>query len=344
MKGECTTDVRVVRGNLMITPHQAALHAFLAQWLQEELGLPSGFVSSLFHEGRVKLGSRQANPDSPIPSGTKIWLLGVSRAQSHSSKRDSGSQRLPTDLEDVAPTVLYEDEHMLIVDKPAGLLVHSDGTGIRDTLMNRVEEYLKAHTEDVHLFHVHRLDKDTTGCLLFAKHEFAARVLDAMMVRRQIHRTYVTIVSGRLPSSEGRFDAPIGRDRHRAGTYRVSVTGKAAVTNYRQLHSAKDASGRRDQAEASNVISLVTCWLETGRTHQIRVHLSAAGCPIVGDELYGGIRTGDGWEWTGEGFALHAFRLSLTHPYSKELIEVEAPLPQPFRSVINELGWQDVVL
>jgi 23S rRNA pseudouridine1911/1915/1917 synthase len=346
----------------MITPSHTALDVSLEQWLQEELGLSSGFVASLFHERRVRCGGREARPNSPIRAGIKIWLHGTSPREgqvppSPPSLQSSsgGGQALVSSTEPLSPAVLYEDEHILIVDKPAGLLVHSDGTGVSDTLMTRVEEYFRACGEDVHPFHVHRLDKGTTGCLLFAKHEFAARTLDSMMVHRQIHRTYVAVVSGRLPLAAGRFEAPIGRDRHRAGAYRVSVTGKAAITNYRQLRSRANETrqgpkarqayrARQGSGADEEVISLVTCSLETGRTHQIRVHLSAAGCPIVGDELYGGRPNGDGWEWTGNGLALHAIHLSLVHPYSKERLNIEAPLPEPLKRLMEEFGWQDAVL
>ncbi len=214
--------------------------------------------------------------------------------------------------------ILYEDDFALVVSKPAGMKVHPTEAGERGTLLQAVDYLLASDGQRVRARHIHRLDEDTTGPVLFAKHAWVQTVLDAAMREKAIGRTYIAVVQGRLAKAAGRIDAPIGRDRHHPTRRRVSPRGEHAVTRFERLETYRDAS-------------LVRLRLETGRTHQIRVHLSDAGHPLYGDLLYGGKPDAIGRQ------ALHGEHLAFPHPLTSELIEVEAPWPDDFHALLQRL-------
>lgn len=305
----------------MITPGQKHISdESLGAWLQQELWLPRGFVNTLFAQDRVRAAGNPLTSTAPIPRRAKVWLL----EQTMQEDLDKA------DLADVpAPVVRYEDDHVLVVDKPAGLLIHSDGTGKSDTQTERVQKYLRSSGHTSPAFHVHRLDVGTTGCVLFAKHSFALRSLDTMMRERRIHRTYLAAVCG-VTATTGSIRQPIGRDRHHAGAFRISATGKPAVTHYTRI-----------AVDSRTSISLLKCEIETGRTHQIRVHLASLGHPVIGDATYAGMTGDEGWRWSGPGQALHGWRISFQHPYTKEFLSIEAPIPVSVKSLFPEdADWE----
>ena len=203
--------------------------------------------------------------------------------------------------------ILFEDDFILIANKPAGISTHPNEKGKTDTLMNRLVAYLKQKGEPVYIKHIQRLDKDTTGAVLFAKSALVGTMLDHALTRREIKRTYLAIVHGKLNKQKGTIDAKIGRDRHHPTRRRVSPTGQEAVTHYEVVNY----NGEKN-------ISTVMCQLDTGRTHQIRVHLSDLGHPLVGDQLYGGKK--DFYRQ-----ALHAIQLDFTHPLTLKKMSIRAP-------------------
>lgn len=203
--------------------------------------------------------------------------------------------------------ILYEDEHLLIVNKKAGIATHPNKATDRHTLANAVAFYLQENKDDRKIRHVHRLDKDTTGTLLFAKHALAHAILNRMLTERKIKRTYKALVHGMIQKEKGSLHFPIGRDRHHATRRRVSKTGQHAVTHYRVLRKFTQKN-----------LTLLECTLETGRTHQIRVHMSHLGHPLIGDLLYGGKPIFNRQ-------ALHAYSLQFTHPFTNEQVQVFAP-------------------
>ncbi|MGV3466413.1 MAG: RluA family pseudouridine synthase [Heyndrickxia sp.] len=203
--------------------------------------------------------------------------------------------------------VLYEDDHLLVVNKPAGMETHPNEAGQHHTLANAVAYHLKQKGEQRRVRHIHRLDKDTTGAVLFAKHAFSHALLDRMLNERTIKRTYLAIVQGIIKDRAGVIDQPIGRDRHHPTRRRVSKTGQNAVTRYKLV-----------QTFPSKKLSMIECNLDTGRTHQIRVHLSSIGHPLAGDVLYGG-------KPIFKRQALHARKLVFTHPLTEAKIECIAP-------------------
>lgn len=204
--------------------------------------------------------------------------------------------------------VLYEDESVLVVDKPQGIIVHPDDKAKTGTLVNLVAGHFERQGLDRRVGYLHRLDKDTTGCLLVAKNLLAHAKLSSQWDHETVTRSYLALVSGRFRSAAGTIDLPLGRDRHVAGRHRVHPDGEPAVTKY-QLVRQYDG------------YAAVRLTLLTGRTHQIRAHMAHLGHPLLGDALYGGdakdiART-----------ALHAETISFPHPMTGERLVVSAPIP-----------------
>ena len=207
-------------------------------------------------------------------------------------------------------TVIYEDEVLLAWDKPAGIIVHGDGTGVR-TLTDVVAAHLDATGRaDARPQPVQRLDAETTGLVLFSLDRATQPALDAQVAGHTMDKTYLAVVSGRVPWAQKTVRQPIGRDRHDARRMRACRPGqgKPAETRIRRV-AEKD--GR----------TLLVVTLVTGRRHQIRVHLASLGHPIVGDALYGGARSTSG-------LLLHAWREELDHPVSGERLRLETAWPQ----------------
>ena len=235
----------------------------------------------------------------------------------------------PTEME---LPVVHEDEHIIVIDKPAGLVVHPAAGHVDDTLLNGL---LAAYPELAQVPRagiVHRLDRDTTGLLVVARTLAAQTALVAALQRRDVSREYRAVVNG-VPVSGATVDRPIGRhprDRQRMAV--LESGGREAVTHYRVLE--------RFRAHACLAVQL-----ETGRTHQIRVHLSEAGFPVTGDPDYGGRvrlpkQAAPGLVDALRAFrrqALHAFRLSFVHPGSGEMIGFEAPVPEDMQCLLAEL-------
>ncbi|MHA0857055.1 RluA family pseudouridine synthase [Paenibacillus sp. CMAA1364] len=204
--------------------------------------------------------------------------------------------------------VLYEDDFCLVVHKPAGMTIHPDGRPDEVTLDHLVAFHYESKGEDVAVRHIHRLDKDTSGPVLYAKNEWAQLKLDEDMRLKQMERKYIAFVEGTVSPTLMMIDLPIGKDRHHAQRRRISPTGQEARTRVRV-------------GEVYRGSSLIYLELETGRTHQIRVHLSYAGHPLLGDILYGGSHQLFARQ------ALHGERLCFTHPLTGEYLEIADPWP-----------------
>ena len=237
----------------------------------------------------------------------------------------------PLDLEpeDIPLSIVYEDDDLLVVDKPAGLTVHPSPGHSRHTLVHAV----LAHCPDLSGVGgaqrpgiVHRLDKDTSGLIIVAKNDKAHLSLARQLKERMVEKTYLALVEGRVKQAEGVIDAPIGRHpRHRKRMAVLergsSARSREALTNYRLLREVK---GR----------SFLEVWPETGRTHQIRVHLASIGHPIVGDPVYGRKRRGA--VAVARQF-LHAHRLVFQHPRTGERLELEAPLAEDLAQALAKM-------
>lgn len=214
--------------------------------------------------------------------------------------------------------IMFEDEHILVVHKAAGIAVHPTEVNQGGTLANAVAYHYQLHGQQIKVRHVHRLDKDTSGVLLIAKHAIAHAILDEMLRERRIRRFYLAVTTGTFKTKKGTIEAAIGRDRHHATRRRVSPKGDAAVTHYRVIEQYHNAA-------------LLELELETGRTHQIRVHLSHIGHPLYGDTLYGGPA------YPVRRQALHGARLQFEHPITREMLDITAPLPEDMQRLLTYL-------
>ncbi|UYZ14689.1 RluA family pseudouridine synthase [Brevibacillus sp. WF146] len=210
--------------------------------------------------------------------------------------------------------IRHEDEDIMVIAKPAGLVVHPTGGHTGGTLANGVVAYWRERGERRKFRPVNRLDKDTSGLLIVAKNQWAHEQFSRMQKERTLHRWYQAIVEGEVAEEEGTVDAPIGLRDDSIIVREVRPDGQPAVTRYRVL-----ARG--------GGMSWLELKLETGRTHQIRVHMSHLGHPLAGDDLYGGSRTCIGRQ------ALHAARLSFVHPRSGQAMEWSEPLPADMREL-----------
>lgn len=209
--------------------------------------------------------------------------------------------------QDLSIEVLYEDDHLIIVNKPAGIDTHPNIDGQKGTLANGVAYYFQEKNECHRVRHIHRLDRDTSGAILFAKHSLSHAILDRLLNERKIKRTYYALVQGLIKKPSFVIDNPIGRDRHHPTRRRVSTSGQTAITRVTVLN-----------VFPKEKYSLIECSLDTGRTHQIRVHLSSIGHPLVGDTLYGGKPVFNRQ-------ALHARKLAFVHPFLGKKVECIAP-------------------
>lgn len=203
--------------------------------------------------------------------------------------------------------VLFEDEHLLVLNKPADMDTHPNESQQEDTLLNGAAFHLQANGENLKPRHIHRLDRETTGAVLFAKTHLASAILDRLLEERKIKRTYLAITDGIIAKKKGTINKPIGRDRHHPVRRRVSHTGQPAITHYEVLKYFKNENK-----------TLIRCSLDTGRTHQIRVHLSDINHPLSGDVLYGGT---DAFSRQ----ALHAVKMDIPHPFTGEIVTCHAP-------------------
>jgi len=229
---------------------------------------------------------------------------------------------------EIVVPLVHEDEHLLVIDKPAGLIVHPGAGQPTGTLVHgllaRYPELVGVGADPARPGVVHRLDKGTSGLLLVARTQVAYAALVAALSARAVHRRYRTLVWGAVAAASGLIDAPIGRSSREAMKMAVAVRGKEARTRYEVLATF---------SEPVEVTELA-CTLETGRTHQIRVHLSSIGHPVVGDLRYHGARQSLPM---GRPF-LHAELLELDHPVTGDALRFESALPDDLRQVLAQLG------
>ena len=225
--------------------------------------------------------------------------------------------------EDIALDVTHEDDCLLVVNKPAGLVCHPGHGNNTGTLQAGILRHLPAAAALPRAGLAHRLDKETSGLLAIAKNEAALRHLQGQLKTRQMGREYLALARGSPPAT-GAINLPIGRSRHAPTKMAVRVGGREAITHFRRERQWRN-------------FALLRCFLQTGRTHQIRVHLAHRGFPVVGDSLYERGRAGAPPPFALRRHALHAARLRLQHPQTNEEVEWSAPLPQDMARALAAL-------
>lgn len=214
--------------------------------------------------------------------------------------------------------ILYEDDIFLVINKEPHMLVHSDGINTDHTVCNCVQYYFMQSQQTCPVRPLHRLDQETSGILLFCKYPLLQPLLDHWMESKQIQRSYLAVVEGKFPNKKQVYTDPIGRDRHDARRYITYPKGKPACTKAALL-----------QYDERTNCSLIRCTLETGRTHQIRVHLSTHGYPLVNDPLYGRKKKRSGR------LALHSATISLFHPLTQQMLTISCPLPKDLTQLMH---------
>ncbi|REJ13778.1 MAG: RluA family pseudouridine synthase [Caldibacillus debilis] len=261
-------------------------------------------------EGRVSVNGKVVKANYRVQEGDRIeWTVPEPEILDVRPE--------PMDLD-----IYYEDRDVIVVNKPRGMVVHPSPGHLNGTLVNG----LLAHCRDLSGINgvlrpgiVHRIDKDTSGLLMAAKNDFSHEHLARQLENKTVLRKYKAIVHGVIPHDYGTIDAPIGRDPKDRQSMAVVDSGKPAVTHFRVI-------------ERFDKYTLVECELETGRTHQIRVHMKYIGHPVAGDPKYGPKRT-----LPIDGQALHAGVLGFAHPRTGEFLTFEAPLPEDFERLLNGL-------
>lgn len=224
--------------------------------------------------------------------------------------------------EDIPLDIIYEDGDVAVVNKPQGMVVHPSAGHASGTLVNALLYHIKDLSGINGMMRpgiVHRIDKDTSGLLMIAKNDLAHTVLAEELKAKKSLRKYLAIVHGNLPNNRGVIEAPIGRSEKDRKKQAVTAKGKEAVTRFQVLERFGD-------------YTLVELTLETGRTHQIRVHMAYIGHPVAGDEVYGPRKT-----LKGHGQFLHAQTLGFTHPRTKELVEFSVEAPAIFQETLKKL-------
>ena len=224
--------------------------------------------------------------------------------------------------ENIPLDIVYEDDDLIVVNKPSGLVVHPAPGHTHGTLVNGLLYHcnqLSNMNGDIRAGIVHRIDKDTSGLLVVCKNNYAHRILAEQLKEKTTTRTYIAIVTGNISHNLGRIEAPIGRDPSNRQKMAVVQNGKPAVTHFKVLDRYRD-------------FTLLELKLETGRTHQIRVHMAYINHPVVGDPLYGVKK-----QTTEFGQYLHAKTLGFIHPRTNEYMEFEVDLPEEFKIKLSEL-------
>lgn len=275
--------------------------------LQRRMGMSRKLLSKLKLSDGVLLNDAPVHVNVPVAAGDRL----IARMAEEESD-DILPQAIPI-------VILYEDEDLLALDKPAGRIVHPTHGHYTDTVANGVVYYWLEKGERHRFRPVHRLDQETSGVLLIAKNKYAHHQLSEQLIRHETKKVYSAIVWGRLNPAKGTINAPIDRSEEDRKIRVVTPSGYPAITHYEAVEEYRDAS-------------LVRIRLQTGRTHQIRVHMKYLGHPLIGDRMYGnGIDAGIGRH------ALHAASLGFHHPRTREWLELYSPLPADMESLKLEL-------
>jgi len=271
-------------------------------------------VRRMIADGIVLINGQQGLPGQRLATGDKIAIQAASIPVSAATP-----ENLPLD-------VMFEDEHIIVINKAAGVLVHPSNKVKTGTLTNALSHYyLETEQRGARTGLVHRLDAYTSGVIVIAKTLRAHRGLSKSFHHRQVEKRYVTIVRGVLADDAGIIDAPIGHDPKTWPRWKVMDDGKPSQTRYRVIRRFPEHT-------------LVEFEPLTGRTHQIRIHSTFIGHPVIGDPFYGRSATNSANGPHLKNHLLHAARLEFVHPVSRETMSFEAPLPKAMVDLIAELG------
>ena len=287
------------------------LDSFLAE--KNTAKYTRSFIGKMIEENLVLYNGKPSKASTKMKTGDRIELF------------EKEPEPLDVKGEEIPLEIVYEDDDLMVINKPRGMVVHPAPGHTSGTLVNAVlshaGESLSSINGVLRPGIVHRIDKDTSGLILVCKNDFSHKALAKQLEEHSITRRYHAICSGRLKEEQGTVSAPIGRDEKNRKQQAINYKhGKEAITHYRLLENLQNAS-------------LLECRLETGRTHQIRVHMKSIGHPLLGDPLYGPKKN----LYAIKGQALHAMVLGFVHPRSGEYMEFSADYPEDFQKLLNKL-------
>lgn len=282
--------------------------------VQDELS--RSFIQQLIEDEKILINDAPCKSNSKVKNGDTITI------------EDFELAPIEAKPEDIPLDIIYEDQDIIVINKPKGMVVHPSVGNYEHTLVNA----LLFHCHDLSGINgkirpgiVHRIDKDTTGCIVACKNDKAHEAIALQLADKTCHREYIALVEGVIEHNSGTIEAPIGRDpKDRKKMTVTEINSKEAVTHF-------------DVVERFKKYTLIKCRLETGRTHQIRVHMQFIGHPIVGDEVYGRRKTLKDTQ----GQVLHAYKLELIHPSTKEKMTFEAELPAYFQELLTKIRSED---
>ena len=280
----------------------------LDQFLAKKMDVSRSKIQKLISEGKVLVDGKTVSASFLVDYENDIEV------------NDDLNYEITVEKENIPLDIVYEDDYLLIVNKKSGMVVHPAAGNYSGTLVNALlyRFDLKGGSEKYRPGIVHRIDKDTSGLMVVAKDEKTHELLSEMIKNKEVERKYIAIVEGVIPHETGTIDAPIGRDiNNRQKMAVTSVNGKDSITHFRVL-------------ERFSKYTLIECTLETGRTHQIRVHMAYIGYPIVNDPVYG--RSKNTTEY---GQYLHSKSIIFIHPITKKEIYFETDMPLEFKEFLG---------
>ena len=279
-------------------------------------GKSRSFIQGLIEREKVLVNDKKIKSNYKLKENDKIKVI------------VEEPKELAVESENIPLDIIYEDKDVIVVNKPKGMVVHPAPGNYTGTLVNA----LLYHCKDLSSINgiirpgiVHRIDKDTTGILVIAKNDDAHNKLSEQLKEHSMKREYYALVEGRMKQNEGTIDKPLARSKRDRLKISICEDGKRAVTHYEVIERFRNST-------------LVKCVLETGRTHQIRVHMASIGYPLVGDPTYG-FKKG---KFKTEGQMLHAKTLGFIHPSTSEYMEFSSELPENYKVLLNNLRKDNV--
>ena len=276
------------------------------------------YIKGLIDDGRVSVSGKTVKSSFKVFNGAAITV------------NIPPLKEVEIIPENIPLDILYEDEDVILINKPKRMVVHPAAGHYTGTLVNALmyhcKENLSGINGELRPGIVHRIDMDTTGVIIVCKNDVSHRIIAEQLKEHSIKRKYQAIVYGAFKIDEGTIEGPIGRSKTDRKKMAIVPDGKAAITHYRVIKNYTSPNG--------NNFAHIECELETGRTHQIRVHMTSIGHPLLGDEVYGAAKN----PFKLQGQALHAEMLGFVHPRTGEYMEFHAPLPQYFLELLKRLA------